>query len=234
MEHYKISKLLNYSTVSRSRFVTKKSIEVNDLSSGQYSDSKNIRFKTSMLKSDLCGYSDAYIDVKERISVTGTENANRRNKKLTFNYNSTLRSRISKINNTFIDNPEDLGIVMPMYNLLEYSNTFSMTSGSLWNYYKDEVNDSANETDNKDNMINNKTSKSFKYNAKIIGRISNSSSRLNAEDVVPLKYLINFWKFLDFPLINCKIEFDLTYPKYQEHLEQFIQTLIQLSMKWKQ
>ena len=74
MEHYKISKLLNDSTVSK--FVTKKWVEVNDLSSGQYSVNKNIGFKTSMLISDLCDYSDAYIVVKERISVRGTENAN--------------------------------------------------------------------------------------------------------------------------------------------------------------
>ena len=70
-----------------------------------------------MLRSDLCGYSDAYIVVKGRISVTGAENANRRNKKLTFKNNVPFRSCISEINNTFIDNAEDLGIVMPMYNL---------------------------------------------------------------------------------------------------------------------
>ena len=73
MEHYKISKLLNNSTVSK--VVTKKWIEVNDLSSSQYSDNKNVRFKTSMWRSDLCDYSDACIVVKERISVKGTNNA---------------------------------------------------------------------------------------------------------------------------------------------------------------
>ena len=74
MECYKISKLLNDSTVSK--FVTNKWVEVNDLSSGQYSVNKNIRFKTSMLRADLCDYSDAYIVLKERISVRDTENAN--------------------------------------------------------------------------------------------------------------------------------------------------------------
>ena len=71
MERYKISKLLNYSTLSK--FVTKKWVEVNDLSSGQYSINKNIRFKTSMLISDLCDFSDAYIVVKGRINVRATE-----------------------------------------------------------------------------------------------------------------------------------------------------------------
>ena len=147
-----------------------------------------------MLRSDLCDYSDAYIVVKGR-GLTGTENANRRNKKLTFKNNAPFRSCISKINNTLIDNAKDLDIVMPMYNLLEFSNNFSMTSGSLWNYYKDEVNDSANESDDNDNKINNnktKTSKSFVYKTKITGSTSNNNSILNAEVVVPLQYLSNF------------------------------------------
>ena len=74
-----------------------------------------------MLRSDLCDYGYAYIDVKGIITVTGTDNANKRNKKLTFKNNAPFRSCISKINNTFVDNPEDLHIAMSMYNLLEYS-----------------------------------------------------------------------------------------------------------------
>ena len=81
-----------------------------------------------------------------------------KNKKLTFKNNAPLRSCISKINNTFVDNAENLDIVIPMYNLLEYSDNYSMTSGSMWNYYRHEVNDSANETDAaNNNIINNKT-----------------------------------------------------------------------------
>ena len=90
MEHYKISKLLNDSTVSK--FVTKKWVEGNDLSSGKYSDNKNIRFKTSMLRSNLYDYSDSYIVVKGRISVRGANNTNTRNKKLTFKNNTPFRS----------------------------------------------------------------------------------------------------------------------------------------------
>ena len=80
-----------------------------------------------------------------------------KNKKLTFKNNALFRSCISKINNTFVDNAENLDIVMPMYNLLEYSDNYSMTSGRMWNYYRDEVNDSVNETDAANNIINNKT-----------------------------------------------------------------------------
>ena len=133
------------------------------------------RFKTSMLRSDLCDYSDAYIVVKGRISVKSNNNANRINNKLNLKNNAPLISWISKINNTFIDNAEDLDIVMPMYNLLEYSDNYSVTSGSLWNYYRDEVNDDENENyddddddddddDNNNNRINNNktiTSRSF-------------------------------------------------------------------------
>ena len=84
-----------------------------------------------MLRSDLCDYSNAYIVVNGRISVTGTDNANRRNKKLTFKNNAPSRSCISKINNIFMGNAEDLDIIMPMYSLLEYSDNYFMTSESL-------------------------------------------------------------------------------------------------------
>ena len=123
----------------------KKWIEVNDLSRDQYSPNKNIRFKTSMLRSDLFDYRDAYIVVKGIIAVEGTNDANKRNKKLTLKNNTTFRSCISKINNTFIEYAEDLYIVMPMYNLLELSSSYCMTSEGLWNYYRDGVNNDANE-----------------------------------------------------------------------------------------
>ena len=91
----------------------------------------NIAFKTSRLRSDLCDYSDAYIVVKERITVGGNSDANKRNKKLTFKINGAFRPCISKISNTFIDNEEDLDIAMPICNFLEYSNNYPMTSGSF-------------------------------------------------------------------------------------------------------
>ena len=101
-----------------------------------------------MLRLDLCDYSDAYIVVKGKISVRGTNTSNRINKKLVFKNNAPFRSWISKFSNTFIGNTEDLDIVMPMYNLSEYCDNYSMTPGSLWNYYGDEINDDANENDN--------------------------------------------------------------------------------------
>ena len=171
MGHHKISKLLNDSTVPM--FVTRKWMEINDLSRYQYFDNKNISLKTPMLRSDLCDYSNAYIVVKGRIGVTGIDNAAIRNKKLTCKNNASLKLWISKINNTFIDNAEDLDIVMPIYNLLKSNKNHSMTSGSLWNYFRDEMNDGANENNDAGNyrINNNKktTSKSFECQTKIIG-----------------------------------------------------------------
>ena len=105
---------------------------------------------------------------------------------------------------------------MPMYNLLEYSENYSMALGSLWNYYRDDINDDENETDRLRNRLNsNKTirSKSFEYKTKLTGSTSDNNYIINAE-VVPLKYLSNFWRSLDLPLINCEIELDLTWSKY--------------------
>ena len=103
---------------------------------------------------------------------------------------------------------------MPMYNLLEYSDYYSMTSGNLWSYYRDEIKNDANENvNNRTNNNKKTTSKSFKYKARLIGSTPNDNNTLDAEVVVPLKYLCNFWRSLDFPLINCEIEIDFSWSK---------------------
>ena len=156
-----------------------------DLSSSaenRYKPSKQIRFKTSMLRSDLCDFSDAYIVFKETITLTKT---NERgfidigNRFLAFKNNSPFTNCISKINNVLIDNAEDLDIVMPMYNLLEYSKNYRKTTGSLWNYYRDEPKDPPlNDDDpptinyNADPITN---SESFKYKNSITGKTSNAN-----------------------------------------------------------
>ena len=96
--------------------MTTKWVKVNDLSHGQYSLDKNIRFKTSVVRSDLCGFSDAYIVVERIITVEGTNDSNKRNKNLSFKNNAPFRSCISKINNTFLENAGDLDIAMSIYN----------------------------------------------------------------------------------------------------------------------
>ena len=116
-------------------------MEINDDARGTYSPNKQIKFKTSMLRSSLCDYSDAYILVKGNITVNNTAGAgaaaNNINKKVTFKNCAPFTNCISKINNTQIDNAEYIDIVMPMYNLIEYSDNYSKTSGSLWQYCKE-------------------------------------------------------------------------------------------------
>ena len=102
-----------------------------------------------------------------------------RNEKLVFKNNTPFRSCTIKINNTFVDNVKNLNVVMPMYNLLEYSDIYSMRAGSLWNYYRDEINNDENENgDNGNKINNNKTiaSKSFKYKTRLIGSIPDNAS----------------------------------------------------------
>ena len=93
-----------------------------------------------MLRSDLCDYSDAYIVVKGDITLTKDVNRNFidvRNRLLAFKNNALFTNCISKINNVLIDNAEDLDVLMPKYNLVEYSKNYRKTTGSLWNYYRD-------------------------------------------------------------------------------------------------
>ena len=124
------------------RFITKKWVEVDEQSGNaeaRYKPSRQIRFKTSMLRSDLCDFSDAYIVVKGDITVTNPNNA-KRNKAVAFKNNAPFINCISKINGVKIDNAEDLDVVMSMYNSLEYSKNYRKTTGRLWNYYRDEPN----------------------------------------------------------------------------------------------
>ena len=162
------------------KFVTKKWIEVFDQSEGNYSPNKEVRIKTSMLRSDLCDFSDAYIVVKGNIIVNkktftadDTEEPNNTaanftatntpidnlfgEKTLVFKNNSPFISCVSKINGVKIDNAEDLRVVMSMYNLLEYSKNDRKTTGSLWNYYRDEPNSGTDTNNITDSILNSKS-----------------------------------------------------------------------------
>ena len=169
VKYQKITNLLDTTSDNVLRFITKKWLEVHD-QSGSAEDrnkpGKQIRFKTSMLRSDLHDFSDAYIVVKGTITVTGTNNSSRKNRPLAFKNNAPFISCISKINNTITDT-QDLDVVTPMYNLIEYSKNYRKTKGSLWNYYRDKLTEDTN-----DNNIPNKNvinSKSFKYKTDVTG-----------------------------------------------------------------
>ena len=182
MKYQKITNLLNDES-NLSKFRTRNWVEINDNITGAYSPNKQIRFKTSMLRSSLCDYSDAYILVKGNITVNNTAAAgaaaNNTNKKVIFKNCAPFTNCISKINNTQIDNAEYIDIVMPMYNLIEYSDNYSKTSGSLWQYCKDipAVNNNgdivifngANDTD------------SLNFKSKIIGKTNDDGDIENIE-----------------------------------------------------
>ena len=126
MEYQKITNLFGTTIDEVSRFITKKKVEIHDQSGSahdRYKPNKQIRFRTSMLRSDLCDFSDAYIVVKMDIILRKATTRNfidTRNRFLAFKNNAPFTNCISKIN-VLIDNAEDLDVVMPMYNLLEYS-----------------------------------------------------------------------------------------------------------------
>ena len=150
------------------RFITKEWIEVNDQSGSaedRYKPSKQKRLKTSMLRLDLCNYSDAYIVVKGDITLTKTTDRDIidvRNRFLTFKNNAPFTDCILKINGVIIDNVENLDVVMPMYSTVkfEYSKNYRKTTGISWNYYRDKPNDFAATNYNVNPITN---SKSFKY-----------------------------------------------------------------------
>ena len=151
-----------------------------------------------MLRSDLCDYSDAYIVVKGTITVTDRDN-DAYDKEWTLKYNAPFTSCISKINNTLTDNAEDLDVVMPMYNLLKYSKNYRKTTGSFWNYYRDEPKSGlGGENNNVNYSIRN--SKSFDYKANITEKLEGNNTEKEVEIVVPLKYLSHFCRTLDMPL----------------------------------
>ena len=229
MEYQKITNFLGNIPNKVLRFITRKWIEVHDQSGETYNTNKQIRFTTSMLRSDLCDFDDAYIVVKGIVTVSVDErDRDEMNRQVILKNNAPFISCISKIKGVRVENAEDLDIVMSMYNLLEYSKNYSKTSASLWNYYRDELTDETNDNNGPNkNVI---TSKFFKYKTSITGSAYNVSRTITGADgnpvnnpnydgnkrgtgefeiAVPLKHLGNFWSSLNIPLINCEVSVGL-------------------------
>ena len=205
MEYQKIANLLDDNKSNQpSKFRTKNWVKINDESRGIYNVNSQIKFKTTFLKSSLCDYSDVYILVKGTITIAGAgdhaeaRQADERDKGVAFKNYAPFTNCISEINNAQVDNAKDIDIVMPMYNLIEYSDNYAKTSGSLWQYYRDEPND---------NLAN---SESFKFKVKITGKTPAADNEKDVKIMVPLKYLSNFWRTLEMPLINSEVNLILT------------------------
>ena len=206
MEYQKIANLIDNTSNQPSKFRTRNWVEVNDESRGAYNVNSQIKFKTTMLKSSLCDYSDAYILVKETITVNNTAAAgaaaNNTNRKVIFKNCAPFTNCINEINNTQIDNAKDIDIVMPMYNLIEYIDNYAKTTGSLWQYCKDIP--ARNNNNGITEFTGGNTTDSFSFKEKITGQTGDDGTK-DVEIMVPLKYLSNFWRTLEMLLINCEV-----------------------------
>ena len=219
MEYDKINNLLlseDNESEKLSKFVTREYVKVNSLSN-TYNENKSIRFETPILRSNLCDYSGAYILVHGTITVTvpGVNNntnniRDKRNRPLILKNNAPFVSCISRINGELIEDANDLDIVMSMYNLLKYSKNYRKTIGSLYNYYRDELSDDADDNNFDDIKVVN--SNPFKYKNKITGNAYNVDAGAQGYDEnkngtqevelnIPLKYLGNFWRALNILLV---------------------------------
>ena len=231
MEYDKINNLLlseDNESEKLSKFVTREYVRVNGLSN-TYNENKSIRFKTPMLRSNLCDYSDAYVLGKGTIMVTALRANNgannirdKKNRPLVLKNNAPFVSCITRINGELIEDADELDIVIPMCNLLEYSKNYRKPIGSLYNYYRDELTNDGNDNnfDNR-NVVN---SEAFKYINKITGNTYNVDAGGQGYDVnkngtrkvelaIPLKYLGNFWRTLNIPLIGCEVFLELKWNK---------------------
>ena len=174
------------------RFFTKNGLKfMNNQKKPTTLTKKKNRIKTSMLRSDLCDFSDAYIVVKGDITVTEPDNP-KRNKSVALKSNAAFINSISKIKGVQNHNAEDLDVVMPMHNLIEYSKNYRKTTESLWNYYKDEPSNPLSSN-----------SESFKYKTSITGNTCNAGGgeagynedkvgKNETEVAIPLKHSSNF------------------------------------------
>ena len=217
MEFKKIVNLLNNTLDQISKFCTNNRVEINDDSRGTHNTNSQLEFKTLMLKSSLCDYSDAYIPVKSNITVANTTvapaAANNVNKKVIFKNGATFTNCLSKINNTQVDNAKDKDEIMSMYNLIEYSHYYMKSSRISRQFCIEKlaVNTNGDINDYYEANLFNATTNSFKIKEKIQGEKGNDGAK-SVKIMVPLKYLRYVRRTLEIPLISCEINIILTWP----------------------
>ena len=214
MENQKIINLLDKIDTDSKHFATKKWYVINHENNANYGVNKDtgannpdtIKYDTRVLKPNLCDYAEAYILVDGTIRGTGSDN----NTRLALKNCAPFTKCNLEINDEHIDTAENLDIVMPMYNLIEYSDNYQDSSATLYQYKRDEPAE-ANPID--DLAVDN--SNSFKYKVSLLGNsvVADNIAKKSVKVVVPLKYLSNFFRSLEMPLINCKIKLNLTWKK---------------------
>ena len=203
MESQKIINLLDSNDNESQKFVTKRWYIINGQNTGKNAygngeDGTTIKFETKVIKPNLCDYSDAYI------LVTGNIQNKPANSAVAFKNCAPFRTCDVTINDEHVEKAEDLDIVMPMYNLLEYSDNYQDSTGSLYQFKRDEPpDDNANVADDTTSLV---------YKLKLISGTDDNNVN-NVKLVVPLKYVSNFFRSLEMPLVNCKIDLELTWHK---------------------
>ena len=214
MENQKIINLLNKSDTNSRHFATKKWYIINGENNTNYGVNKEtgannpdtIKYDTRVLKSNLCYYADAYILVDGTIRAAAAS----ANTRLVIKDCAAFIKCNLGINDEHVDTSENLDIVMPMYNLIEYSDNYQDSSATLYQYKRDEPPEAdaiANLTDD--------TSSSFKYKVNLLGNpvLDGAIAKSSVKILVPLKYLRNFFRSLEMPLFNCKVKLNLTWKK---------------------
>ena len=214
MENQKIINLLDKIDTNSKHFATKKWYIINHENNTNYGVNKDtgadnsdtIKYDTRVLKPNLCDYAEAYILVDGTIRVAAA-NANTR---LALKNCAPFTKCNLENNDEHVDTAENLDILMPMYNLIEYSDNYQDSSATLYQYKRDEP--------PKANAILDLTadiSSYFKYKIKLLGNpvLDGAIAKRNVKVVVRLKYLSNFFRSLEMPLINCKIKLNLTWKK---------------------
>ena len=208
METQEIVNLLNDSDNEFSRFATINWYIINDQNNGQCgrgnANDSTIKFEIKVIKPSLCDYPDAYILVTGDIKVAAVA----ANTNVAFKNCAPFTRCVTHINDEHVETAENLDIIVPMYNLIEYSDNYADSSGSLYQFKRDEspMNNAGNP-----NNVTLDNSASFKYKASLLGKATYDRSLKNTKLVVPLKYLSNFFRSLEMPLINCKIHLELNW-----------------------
>ena len=214
MENQKIINLLNKDDIDSKHFATKKWYIINDENNTNYGVNKDtgenspdtIKYDTRVLKPNLCDYAEAYILVDATIRAAAVNS----NTRLALKNCAPFTKCNLEINDEHVDTAENLDIVMPMYNLIEYSDNYQDSSATLYQYKRDEPPEG-------DLIPNLKvdSSSSFKYKVELLGDpvVANNKARINVKVAVPLKYFSNFFRSLEIPLINCKIKLNLARKK---------------------
>ena len=214
MENQKIINLLDKIDTDSKHFATKKWYIINDENNTNYGVNKDtgadnpdtIKYDTRVLKPNLCDYAEAYILVDGTIRAAVADT----NSRLALNNCAPFTKCNLEINDEHVDTAENLDITMPMYNLIEYSDNYQDSSATLYQYKRDEPPEDDAVAD-----LTADNSDSFKYKISLLGNpvAANNIARINVKVVVPLKYLSNFFRSLEMPLINCKIKLNLTWKK---------------------